>query len=76
MGVLRFMGIVLFGIILHVAIDLILIGTVFVLRSAIIFYYNFDIMSWFKKFENKDLKKSKKILNEDGNEWLKTRGKY
>lgn len=76
MSILRFLGMVLLGIILHVAIDLVLIGSVFVLRSAIIFYYNFDFMAWLKKFEDKEPKKTKKVLNEDDKEWLKNRGRY
>ena len=74
MDILRFLGLLLFGIVLHLAVTVAEIGSVFVVRAAIIFFFNFDIMDYIKKLEKEQKKKTKQVLNED-KEWLNTRGR-
>ena len=75
MDLLRYLCLLLFGIFLHLAVTLAEVGSVFVVRAAILFFFNFDIVDFAKKLKpKKEIKKTKQILNED-KEWLKTRGR-
>ena len=76
MEIVRFLGLLLLGLFLHIAVTIVEIGHVFAIRAAIVFFFNFDFVDFLNKFkEEKGTNKTKQILNED-EEWLKTRGKY
>ena len=74
MELIRFLGSVFFGVLLNLAITLLCIGSTFLVRAAVIYFFNFDFMSFIDKVKDKDTSKHQ-ILNED-EEWLKSRGKY
>lgn len=75
MEVVRYLGLLLFGLFLHIAVILLEIGSVFAIRAAVIFFFDFDFVAFLTKAkEDKKKDKPKQILNEDV-EWLKTRGK-
>ena len=68
-----------FGLMLYLAITMLLIGVVFVIREALLFYCGVDLYEKMKNILPKPKQKIKKkvVLNEESDkEWLKNRGRY
>lgn len=67
------------GIVLYLCITILILGTTFVIREALLFFFGVDIYETMKKWMPKPKPKVKKnvVLNEDSDiEWLKNRGRY
>ena len=65
------------GFLLYLAITVLIIGTIFVIRTALMLFFGFDLYEWLKNLVSKKKKTKKKvILNEDSDkEWLESRGR-
>lgn len=77
-NIARGLGLLLFSMVLYVSITLFILGSTFVFREFMKFYFNIDIINYMPEIKIERSKKKKKtILNEaNDEEWLKTRGKY
>ena len=79
LSILRLFGSLFLGILLYLGITVIVLGSVFVWREALLFFFNIDLYEIMKKWLPKSKQKVKKnvILNEESDtEWLKNRGRY
>ena len=65
------------GFLLYLAITVLILGTIFVIRTALMLFFGFDLYEWLKNLVPKKKKTKKRvILNEDSDkEWLKSRGR-
>ena len=79
LNVLRVLLSLFMGLFLHLGITGLILGSTFVIREALLFFFNIDIYEIMKKWIPKPKNKTKKnvILNEESDtEWLKNRGRY
>ena len=81
MVVLSLLGSLFLGILLYLGITILVIGSTFVVREALLFFFGIDLYevmrSWSSKLKLKPKKKKQEQqLTDSDEEWLKNRGRY
>ena len=79
LNVLRVLLSLFMGLFLHLGITGLILGSTFVIREALLFFFGIDLYEIMKKWVPKAKSKPKKKhepLTESDEEWLKNRGRY
>lgn len=80
LNVLRILSLLFMGILLYLGITGLILGSTFVIREALLFFFGIDIYEkmkkWVSKIKLNPKNKQEQPLTESDEEWLKNRGRY